>query len=451
MLTAGWAKRDITPKHPVHLGGFGFRRQRSDGVREPLCARALCLDDGRQRVVLVSTDLLSLPDESVERLRGQTRESGFVEEQNLLLCATHTHSGPVTDYLGGCCGPVDTEWLSWMEQQVGEVIGEAVSRVRPVRIGTGVGRLPGIAVNRRKIGEDGKAILAPNPDGVTDDQLTVLRIDDAEGNTCGVVTNFATHFFLGLSEPSWYTLCADLPGAAMSILENRNIFGLYTNGAAGNLNSVDLGGTDVVLRKTAGDFCRIVEDTLANISVADDSVIASHRETVQVPLMPAPSESELENLLADFEQRHRQIDSEKEDTSNPNWMLEHFATLHEHEALIRWAQQTLQRTKADSIPTQIDVEVQVLRIGDMAVIAVPAEVFIEETLDLQERSIAPCTIVVGYANGSKGYIGTKQSYDEGGYEVEASYRLHGDPARVVPETSEMLKTVALGAIENLWS
>src|SRR4029453_16308813 len=61
----GWRARvatiDITPRRPLWMAGFAARTSLSQGVAPPLHTKALCLDDGAgRRVVLVTLDLLGL-------------------------------------------------------------------------------------------------------------------------------------------------------------------------------------------------------------------------------------------------------------------------------------------------------------------------------------------------------------------------------------------------------
>ena len=69
----------------------------------------------------------------------------------------------------------------------------------------------------------------------------------------------------------------------------------------------------------------------------------------------------------------------------------------------------------DTIP--LELPLQALRIGDVGVVGLPAEVFCEIGLDIRRRSPFRDIVLIGLANGSIGYVGTDRQMDWGGYEV----------------------------------
>src|SRR5437660_7582578 len=96
-LEAGAAKIDITPPIGFAMWGYGARHDRpSDGVLDPLQARALVLAVGNQRIALVSLDLGRAPTrQSTAAIRARTKEAVGIE--HLFLVGSHTHHGPVSE------------------------------------------------------------------------------------------------------------------------------------------------------------------------------------------------------------------------------------------------------------------------------------------------------------------------------------------------------------------
>ncbi len=66
----GAAKVDITPRTPVPLAGFAFRRGRAEGVHAPLYLKVLSFgyQDGR-RLIVLAADLLWWGNDTVEECR----------------------------------------------------------------------------------------------------------------------------------------------------------------------------------------------------------------------------------------------------------------------------------------------------------------------------------------------------------------------------------------------
>ncbi|HRT93786.1 MAG TPA: hypothetical protein P5532_05150, partial [Planctomycetota bacterium] len=69
-MRIGFAKNDITPRVGVELCGFGpFRCRKSIEVRDHLWARAMALELGGLRQVLVALDLIGTALPITERVR----------------------------------------------------------------------------------------------------------------------------------------------------------------------------------------------------------------------------------------------------------------------------------------------------------------------------------------------------------------------------------------------
>jgi hypothetical protein len=101
-LKAGFAEADITPGRDASLMGYGFRAPGNDGARGPLTVRACAFRDGETLAILVVADLAVIPTDVAAELRKAIAERESVPEANVIVAATHTHSGPYPegDYLG---------------------------------------------------------------------------------------------------------------------------------------------------------------------------------------------------------------------------------------------------------------------------------------------------------------------------------------------------------------
>jgi hypothetical protein len=107
-----------------------------------------------------------------------------------------------------------------------------------------------------------------------------------------------------------------------------------------------------------------------------------------------------------------------------------------------WCERRLQRAKAmlesresgQPLPT-IPAEISAFRIGPLAAVTVPGELFCEIGMRIKAASPFPHTLIAGYANGSVGYLPTAEAYPEGGYEVTHA-------CRVDPEAGQMIEAEA---------
>ena len=92
-LRAGVGKADITPKTGYYLGGWTRADRTAQGQHTRLQSRALVLQRGARKVAMVQVDLFMVPAGMVKHVAQLNASRGFTE-QNVLISASHTHSGP---------------------------------------------------------------------------------------------------------------------------------------------------------------------------------------------------------------------------------------------------------------------------------------------------------------------------------------------------------------------
>ncbi|HJT77695.1 MAG TPA: hypothetical protein VJ739_10885, partial [Gemmataceae bacterium] len=204
------------------MWGYAARRDApSEGVLDPLRARALVLAAGKERLAVVSLDLGRAPTrQSVEAIRRRVRGASI---EHLFLVASHTHHGPVLE--------LDTwpdarhPYTRQLEAKIGDVILEAARSLRPARLGIASREVPW---NRNRHSQ--------RPDKPVDREFLVLRVEDAAGQPIAHAVNFAAHPTMrpfGVRKFS-----ADYPGALAEVVEKETGAPcLFLQGAAGDLSA----------------------------------------------------------------------------------------------------------------------------------------------------------------------------------------------------------------------
>ncbi len=123
------------------------------------------------------------------------------------------------------------------------------------------------------------------------------------------------------------------------------------------------------------------------------------------------------------------------------------------EGALWWAESRLQRAERmlrsargeETLPP-IPAELCALRLGEVALVTAPGEIFTETGMEVKQQSPLPQTCFVGYSNGSIGYVPVPSAYPEGGYEVAFACRVDPEAAGMITATSlELLKEVARDA------
>jgi neutral ceramidase len=233
-LMGGVGKSDITPPIGTPLAGYGARRaQPSTGVHDPTEARALILDNGTEKIALVSVDHLGFDHGMVDRIRTIATAATHIRPDHIFIMSSHTHSGggafmEMLPLLANVlAGKFDQKTRALYEQRTAEAIIEANKTLKPVRIGFGAGEARGISRFR--------STWPPN--GPVDPEVGVIRVDSAAtGKPMAVLINFAAHpTVLGAEN---MTFSADFVGYARNALEKMaggEAMAIFANGAQGTI------------------------------------------------------------------------------------------------------------------------------------------------------------------------------------------------------------------------
>src|SRR2546426_12823106 len=123
-VTAGYI--DITPHHPAVLGGYERRTTPFRSIADPLEANVLLLEGGNERSIIITADLL-YPG---ELLRSELLGTLNLREEELFLCASHTHYAPMTAPSMSRLGPVDKSYVSYAAGRIATLI-QSLLRLEP--------------------------------------------------------------------------------------------------------------------------------------------------------------------------------------------------------------------------------------------------------------------------------------------------------------------------------
>ena len=353
-LRAGTARADLVEgwSGPVQMATYGPSPPMSAGVRHPVYARALVLDNGASRLALVSCDLLIMHS----GLRAAVIEKVSAKAPRLdtiMLSATHTHTsvgGYVDDPLFGfyMLGKFDPEWADHLAARIAAAITEANSSLRKARLGCGRTFVDDASHNRR-IGE------------AIDPEVALIKITDDEEKPLALVVNFAGHPIL---EPDDAMISPDYPGLLAEKLDADFGFGFFLQGALGDLNAGSKDRGDQW--KQPGLAEAVAERLHKSISRVYDAI-------------PVQAEQRLSSLTASF--RLPEVDFNlMPDLLFPlEWLFS---------SLISWP---------DEYP------LQGIRIGDAAIIATASELSGRLGRQVKRDSPAPFTLVASHCGDYAGY------------------------------------------------
>ncbi|MES2696062.1 MAG: neutral/alkaline non-lysosomal ceramidase N-terminal domain-containing protein, partial [Verrucomicrobiota bacterium] len=375
---AAVVKVDITPKTPQWLMGYGARK--STGVHSPIFHRIAVFDDGATQVVLVASDLCLFSPTVYDEVAAELKKETGLEPRQLWWTVTHSHSTPevgppgMYDVLlkGRSEHAWDREYHAFVKSSLLSGIREARAKLEPARLAIGTG-LSRANINRRARDADGKISLGLNPDGATDRQIGLLRLQRPDGSLLGLVANYAMHgTVLG---GTMLQISGDGPGIVSSYLEEKlGVPALYINGAAGNLAPIYT--TQELAKSHIGEFRVLLGDRILEANRALGAGSAEVKLLAAETWIETPRKAGL------------------------GWS----------EELAAYA------AKSPAGADLVRIPLRVLRLNDTVIWGGPLELFCEIALAVRRDSPFRHNFYFGYTNGWLGYLPTAVAFDEGGYE-----------------------------------
>lgn len=213
-MDAGAARIDITPDRPICMAGYSARTAHSEGIYHSLYAKALVLEENGVRGVVLTTDLIGFDDVTCEAVKTGIGEALGLGPEDILLTASHTHTGPEMR-LGShkYVDEFDEEYARALVDRLVAVAAQAADELEPVTVAFGTVSCT-LGVNRRLPTPEGVA-MRPNPAGKTDPVAGVLSVNRSEGDPVAIVMRYACH----PTTLGGYLIGADYPGYAQDYVE----------------------------------------------------------------------------------------------------------------------------------------------------------------------------------------------------------------------------------------
>src|SRR5262249_53679082 len=434
-LHAGVARCDITPPMGIAQGNWSAQfHERSEGIDLALLCTALAIADGTETLIIAEWDLPSPPSGAwLAEARGRISALTGVPGDHIRLSASHTHAGP----------SLDQPWFEAGAEMIGPYVASLTDRLagvcmaahramRPAFVGGGKGSCA-VNANRRRPHQPGRPMLGPNPDGFSDHEVSVIRIDTADGQPIAVLVNYAAHPTI----LAWDNrlISPDYPGTLRRTVESiTGATCLFLQGAAGDQDtlrdySCKVDDARWIGKQVGIEAARVAElietrptrlaishfvESSWTMGVAErvpngepDGTVRCITQHLQLPLWQRhpPTAEELEHLealkhnLAKLRERGAPTDE-----------------IREANRLARRATLDLFVAHQRSQGASRTLEVQAMRMGPCAMVGIPVEPF--AAIGTQVKALSPfaTTFFSGYTNGVEMYMPTADAYPEG-YEV----------------------------------
>jgi hypothetical protein len=453
-LRAGAAKMDISPANGIQIAGDIGRFRPCTGVLDPVYARALAIEkDGRQFAVL-SIDVLAIDNPCVEEIRRRAKNAYGLAADAVMVHVTQNHAAPsIGNHMcrDSCTLIPDKHyWLrggdaNYVEPAIAAVvaaIGEALHKLTPVTVAAGRTTDGRVAFVRRYVMRDGTSRCQPplcSPDilhveGPADPEVGVATFTAEDGHVVSALLHHTSHpcngFWGNEAMPDW-------PGAWCQEMEAH--FGpacvpLVINGCCGDVITFNYLSPDQ--NPKGGDYREIgrllaqsTKKAMEQMTPIDAGQVGWSSMVLQIPRRQVP---------ADVLEQSRQL---LRDHPEPFWTDE-----------IRVSRDWVYAVSIIDIAEEQDqlfpYEIQAMRIGSFALLAVGGEPFAVTQLTIKGGSPFAFTQVAHMCHGYVGYVPTKRALAGGGYETKIGRgsRLHADAAEMIEKSSvDFLKKLAAGS------
>ncbi|MCI0422743.1 MAG: hypothetical protein L0312_26570 [Acidobacteria bacterium] len=435
---------------------------RGAGLDMDLYATVLVLADGNLRVAMIDLDLCFLPDSLAAAIRDLVHQATRIPLEHILPFCSHTHAGPVIlDFYRGEGEDRVRSYIQSLPHWIAGAAAQAANSIQPVRVAVGQGDSD-IGVNRDLRLEDGRFIVGCNPQGFSDPEVGVIRIDTADEEPLVCIVNYACHpTVLG---PGNARISPDYPGSTRRIVEQvTGATCFFLQGAAGNIGPVETFVAEVAVAKRLGtrlglEAARVywgletrpVRRQLRGV-IASGAALADYEEVPHATPPPrlaiasSPAELPIRSPLADvYEEAPQQLTEWKGKLAE---LLKSGAD--DKEIALALQRVTRLQLRADRMlryrgSSNLAVEAHALRLGEAAIVAIAGEPYSEIGAEVKARSPFPGkTLFAGYLGGDMMYIPTAEVFKFEPPPMEV------DNSPYAPEAARMATDHLLNLLERL--
>ena len=447
-LKIGFARVNTNPPLGIFVSGYYIPRH-AKGFLDDLESTALALECGDTKLLMISVDISGINKDIGAEFKEAISQATGIPVENMILSATHTHTGPKL-FVAGTPSEHDTpelyaEYRNFLKKRLVDVCRLALQDVKPCRMAFGHGWAPErVAYIRRYRMKDGSTFTCPpindpnivGPIGELDQRVHVLRFDQ-EGGYSIILVNYGLHADTINGE----LISADWPGVMRRTLERTldNVKCVSFIGAEGDVGSTHVNPTGGDMNDTEISFdnemkspgmCRFVGRALAGtvlqvydkLEYIDVDQLRLVQNIIRVPSnMPKPEELPLAHLYKELHDSGRDCDI-------PYTGMQ----------LTTAVATATRMCNLENGPEYYELPMTAVSIGDVAIVTLPGEPFTDIGVGIKDtegwRSIMPFAL----SNGSQGYFPMQSAFDEGGYEAGTSKYAPGVAEALIANGKQLL-------------
>jgi neutral ceramidase len=430
-LVAGVSEVELKP--PLGLP-TGDGAPEAKGFDTPLYIKALVLSNGHDSLAMVALDVLGIDRPDAQRAAALVEERCGVPAHGVLMMCSHTHVAPsmlptlhtyreaFNPKFDQAAKERERAWVEQVIELIVEAVSQAKANLQQASVGVATADLPWLVFNRRfhtrNYGVWTHWMKVPSGqtygvEGPIDPEFALFVVRDAAHSPLALLWNFTGHNSFSFGDQ----YSADLAYTVQTTIDERigeHIPCLYAPGCSGNTNYFDYHHREGLEKATEG---------------VASAIMATYREACTLPEIKLGSrQAVIHTAQRDVSEYWWKHDIE---TKYPGWT--------------GYGPKEIARFQAEVEESRTyPIDVTALRVGNAAVVGLPAEAFVEFGLMIKDRSPFKRTYVTSYTNGYAGYVATRRAFIGGSYEVWPTLN-----ARVGQEGGYLMVDKAIELLEDL--
>jgi len=442
MLLAGFAEKEYTPESGFMPGQMYANP--AQGKFTPLMAKASAFTNGEDSIILISLDLCVPNNAFCDKVRTQISKITGVPFSNILVAATHTHTGCMLS-TGDWYIPGDMDMENKVVAKAVEAATVAFEGREPSKLGIGVAYEPRYGFVRDVYVRDGDVRTNPwhrlgydlvRVSGPVDHSVNVMRVENMEGKVKALIVNYANHPDCHhAKDVDNNKFSADFPGYLRERLKTEygeDVVVLFFNGTAGDINAVDFMHKTTEDIRHSDNFAKAIGDGLA------DTVLALQPDVFV----------DIDNpVIGAVDQKHK-LPRRFKTKEQYEWALSLKDKIGTGEIEAYDELYAMEYLRPDEdFEQEFDFEVQTLQLGPWAIVGLPSEIYTQIGLKIKANSPFANTVVFELANGHHGYIPTDKIIGTSSYPA----RLHSNNSYSGKGAGDIIANVATAQLEQLFA
>ena len=404
-LYLGVGRKKITPEIGTCL--YGYRPNlKSESVNDDLTSTAFYFKQGDKCALLVSVTVGSVHIDITNEIFKIAGEKHGIPRSAAIMNSIHTHSAPnLTGTYGW--GDVDAKYRDeiFVPATIA-AIDEAVANAVPVKMAVAKGESL-IGINRRELDADNVIGLGQNPWGPFDPEMTILAFKAENGENVANIIHYGAH---ATAAGANVEISRDWPGVMIDVLEaETGAITAFINGPEGDVGPRLSNGTttgqgkiEYAMRHGAWagqDAVRIYK----NMGHYHTPRLSTYGGTLKIPLSPRIS----------LDEAKREHENYIGKTVNHRGQLE------------KYYREVIESYENGYVEKEFrEFEQNIIRLGDVAIVAFSYELFSEIGMRIKKYSGIPHVLSLSNTNGSNGYFATESELCRGGYEIKMAKTSH---------------------------